>query len=82
MRFFAASMLLAIGWILRPVTAVDPAAVAAVMAHLDTDGDGVLSPVEFLTVADPLLSFDVIDQDGDRTLSLPEVESAMMWMHP
>ena len=53
------------------------AVAAALVARLDSDNDGIISPTEHARYASDDLPFEDLDRDGNGTLSAAEILSAI-----
>ena len=59
-----------------------PEAAAALLGHMDADGDGRVSQNEYEAVGDGLLDFGLLDLDRDGGLALWEVDVLVRRVNP
>ncbi len=70
----AAGTLLAAALLLRTPAPEHPRSAGALVAALDRDGDGAISPAEYAAASDGSLPFALADADGSGALEPWEVE--------
>lgn len=66
--------LLALLFLARPLSPLDPAAARAELERLDLDGDRSISPDELRKAGHPLRTFGAADIDHDGQLDAAELE--------
>jgi hypothetical protein len=68
--------------VLRPPALVAPQAAAALLARMDADGSGTVSPEEYRRCSDGIVDFSIYDIDGSGALTDWEVEQILFRISP